>query len=151
MTLLITVAAMLAPAPAVEAPVAAAPPACRPCTYSAHNRRRAYRQRRHARRELVRARRELALAGRYLRWYLRRHRTTTPYRAWLASTRACESGGVYGTNTGNGFFGAYQFTLSSWLAVGGAGYPHLAPPLEQDYRAVRLLRVQGVGAWPVCG
>jgi hypothetical protein len=74
-----------------------------------------------------------------------------PYRGWLASTRRCESGGRYGINTGNGFFGAYQFTLSSWRAVGGWGMPHLAPPIEQDYRAVRLLHVQGRGAWPHCG
>ena len=74
-----------------------------------------------------------------------------PYRGWLRRTRMCESGGNYATNTGNGFFGAYQFTLSSWRAVGGFGMPHNASPLEQDYRAVRLLKVQGRGAWPVCG
>ena len=81
------------------------------------------------------------------RWW----RTTKPYRGWLASTRWCESRGRYAINTGNGFYGAYQFTLSSWRAVGGGGLPHLAEPLEQDYRAVRLLWVQGRGAWPVCG
>ena len=81
-------------------------------------------------------------------------RVTAPYRAWLASTRGCETRGQpdpYRTNTGNGFYGAYQFTLSSWAAVGGRGMPHLASPLEQDYRAVRLLHLQGRGAWPVCG
>lgn len=78
---------------------------------------------------------------------------TAPYRSWLASTRACESGssGSYGANTGNGFFGAYQFTSSSWATAGGSGMPHLAEPLEQDFRAVRLLTIQGRGAWPVCG
>jgi hypothetical protein len=76
---------------------------------------------------------------------------TRPYRGWLARTRACESGGNYRINTGNGFYGAYQFTLSSWAAVGGHGMPNLAEPLEQDYRAVRLLHVQGRGAWPICG
>jgi len=78
-------------------------------------------------------------------------RVTRPHRAWLRSTRMCESGGDYSTNTGNGFYGSYQFTLRSWAAVGGRGFPHLAVPLEQDYRAVRLLFVQGRGAWPVCG
>lgn len=81
------------------------------------------------------------------RWW----RTTQPYRAWLRSTRLCESGGRYSTSTGNGFYGAYQFTLSSWHVVGGRGMPHWAVPLEQDYRAVCLLHVQGRGAWPVCG
>lgn len=78
-------------------------------------------------------------------------RVTRPYSAWLRSTRMCESDGRYTINTGNGFFGAYQFTLSSWRAVGGWGFPHHARPIEQDYRAVRLLHVQGRGAWPVCG
>jgi len=80
-----------------------------------------------------------------------RRRVVRPFRAWLASTRRCESGGNYSTNTGNGFYGAYQFTMSSWHAVGGRGMPHLNEKLEQDYRAVLLRRVQGTGAWPVCG
>jgi Transglycosylase-like domain len=86
----------------------------------------------------------------------RRHRYdwaqyVKPYRSWLRSTRMCESGGNYRTATGNGFWGAYQFTLESWAAVGGHGLPSDAEPLEQDYRAVRLLHLQGRGAWPVCG
>lgn len=78
-------------------------------------------------------------------------RVARPYAGWLRSTRSCESEGRYAINTGNGFYGAYQFTLSSWRAVGGWGYPHNAEPVEQDYRAVRLLHAQGRGAWPVCG
>jgi len=78
-------------------------------------------------------------------------RTARPYRGWLSAVRWCESRGNYATNTGNGFFGAYQFTLPSWWSVGGRVMPHLASPPEQDYRAVRLLWVQGRGAWPVCG
>jgi hypothetical protein len=80
-----------------------------------------------------------------------------PYRAWLGRVGECEDNDDpaagptgYRSNTGNGFFGRYQFTLSSWAAVGGSGRPDLAPPLEQDYRAVRLLQMQGPGAWPVC-
>lgn len=72
-------------------------------------------------------------------------------RTWLRSVRMCESGGDYATNTGNGFYGAYQFTLSSWHAVGGVVRPDLASPGEQDRRALRLRALQGVGAWPVCG
>lgn len=74
-----------------------------------------------------------------------------PHRAWLERVARCESGGDWSTNTGNGFFGGVQFSLTSWYAVGGRGYPHRASKLEQMYRAVRLLRVQGAGAWPVCG
>jgi Transglycosylase-like domain len=80
-----------------------------------------------------------------------RKRMIRPHLAWLASTRRCESGGRYGTATGNGFWGAYQFTISSWRSVGGRGMPHQASKLEQDYRAVLLLYSQGRGAWPVCG
>lgn len=74
-----------------------------------------------------------------------------PYLGWLASVRRCESGGNYSTNTGNGFYGAYQFTLSTWYSVGGRGNPAYASRLEQDYRAVILLKRSGAGQWPVCG
>jgi hypothetical protein len=80
-----------------------------------------------------------------------------PYRAWLNRVGECEDNDNpaagptgYQSNTGNGFFGRYQFTLSSWAAVGGRGRPDLAPPLEQDFRAIRLLHLQGPRAWPVC-
>lgn len=96
----------------------------------------------------VRAKREAARAKRYDNM---RIRFTRPYRAWLYSTRMCESGGNYSTNTGNGFYGAYQFVLSTWHSVGGWGYPHQNEPLEQDYRAVILLKRSGPGQWPVCG
>lgn len=90
----------------------------------------------------------VAKRERHERW----RRVTAPYRPWLRSVRACESGGDYRVIDATGtFFGAYQFTLTSWRAVGGWGMPHEAGPLQQDYRAVRLLRVQGAGAWPVCG
>ena len=41
----------------------------------------------------------------------------------LEAIAACESGGNPGTNTGNGFYGKYQFTLSTWQSVGGSGNP----------------------------
>jgi hypothetical protein len=70
----------------------------------------------------------------------------------LASIRACESGGNYATNTGNGFYGAYQFTLETWQAMGGSGLPSNASPAEQDMRAAKLWNGgAGAGNWPVCG
>lgn len=102
----------------------------------------------HRRAVAIRKRRAERAARRY---DTMRRNYTRPYRGWLYSTRMCESGGRYGISTGNGFYGAYQFTLQSWAAVGGRGMPHLNAPLEQDYRAVRLLHLQGRGAWPVCG
>ena len=63
----------------------------------------------------------------------------------------CESGGNWSINTGNGFYGGLQFQMSSWRAVGGAGYPHHASPYEQSVRAEKLKAIQGLGAWPHCG
>lgn len=62
----------------------------------------------------------------------------------------CESGGNWAINTGNGYYGGLQFTLSSWQAVGGTGYPHHASKAEQIARAERLQAIQGWGAWPAC-
>lgn len=62
----------------------------------------------------------------------------------------CEAGGNWGINTGNGYYGGLQFTLSSWQGVGGSGYPHQASKAEQIARAERLLARQGWGAWPAC-
>lgn len=63
---------------------------------------------------------------------------------------ACESGGNWAINTGNGFYGGLQFTLSSWHAVGGSGYPNEASREEQIARAEILQSRQGWGAWPAC-
>lgn len=63
---------------------------------------------------------------------------------------ACESGGNWSINTGNGFYGGLQFTLSSWQAVGGSGYPHHASKSEQIARGQALQAQQGWGAWPAC-
>jgi LysM repeat protein len=66
------------------------------------------------------------------------------------SLAACESGGNWSINTGNGFYGGLQFTLSSWQAVGGSGYPNQASREEQIYRATILQSRGGWGNWPVC-
>jgi resuscitation-promoting factor RpfA len=63
---------------------------------------------------------------------------------------ACESGGNWATNTGNGFYGGLQFTLSTWESFGGRGMPHHASRGEQIRVAERVLESQGWGAWPAC-
>ncbi|RJO79888.1 resuscitation-promoting factor [Nocardia panacis] len=63
----------------------------------------------------------------------------------------CESGGNWGINTGNGYYGGLQFTQSTWSAHGGAGNPSHASKDEQIRVAENVLNSQGVGAWPVCG
>jgi peptidoglycan hydrolase-like protein with peptidoglycan-binding domain len=71
------------------------------------------------------------------------------YDTWVKLAQ-CESGGNWSINTGNGYYGGLQFALSSWRAVGGSGYPHQAPAVEQMARAEALLDAQGWGAWPTC-
>ncbi|MCW2649277.1 MAG: Transglycosylase domain protein [Mycobacterium sp.] len=63
----------------------------------------------------------------------------------------CESSGNWSTNTGNGFYGGLQFLPSTWNENGGVGFPHRASREEQIRVADRVLRTQGIGAWPVCG
>jgi peptidoglycan hydrolase-like protein with peptidoglycan-binding domain len=65
--------------------------------------------------------------------------------------RGCESSGDYATNTGNGYYGAYQFNLSTWRSVGGRGYPNQASPAEQDRRALILYRMRGWQPWTCAG
>ncbi|GAA1253139.1 hypothetical protein GCM10009609_15590 [Pseudonocardia aurantiaca] len=62
----------------------------------------------------------------------------------------CESSGNWATNTGNGFFGGLQFTLSTWHAFGGVGMPNQASREQQIAVAERVQAGQGWGAWPVC-
>jgi hypothetical protein len=71
--------------------------------------------------------------------------------AYLAAIAACESGGNPATDTGNGFYGKYQFTQQTWESVGGTGNPAAAPEAEQDRRAAQLYAQAGPGQWPVCG
>ena len=66
----------------------------------------------------------------------------------------CESGGNWSINTGNGFYGGLQFTRGTWKAYGGgkyAGTANQASRSEQIAVAEKVLRGQGIGAWPVCG
>jgi nucleoid-associated protein YgaU len=62
----------------------------------------------------------------------------------------CESGGNWSINTGNGYYGGLQFTLSTWQAYGGTGMPNQASPSQQIAVAERVLASQGWGAWPAC-
>jgi peptidoglycan hydrolase-like protein with peptidoglycan-binding domain len=68
--------------------------------------------------------------------------------AWY-QLRMCESSNRYDINTGNGYYGAYQFDLPTWRSVGGSGYPNQASKAEQDYRALILYRMRGWSPW-VC-
>ncbi len=72
---------------------------------------------------------------------------------WTA-VAACESGGNWAINTGNGHYGGLQFAVGTWSGHGGgefASSAHLATREQQIAVAERVLRTQGIGAWPVCG
>ena len=74
-----------------------------------------------------------------------------PTPAQWQALRRCESTETYNIDTGNTFYGAYQFTWDTWETVGGNGNPALAPPAEQDARARLLYSRRGNQPWPICG
>lgn len=61
--------------------------------------------------------------------------------------RDCESGGDYSIDTGNGYYGAYQFDLGTWQSVGGTGLPSDANPATQDALAYQLWQQNGWSPW----
>jgi hypothetical protein len=64
--------------------------------------------------------------------------------------RLCEAGGDYTRNSGNGYYGAYQYNLGTWANYGGYASPHLAPPEVQDAKARITQAARGWSPWPAC-
>ncbi|MET9495048.1 transglycosylase family protein [Streptomyces sp. NPDC006552] len=67
---------------------------------------------------------------------------------------ACESGGNWSINTGNGYYGGLQFSSSTWAAYGGTSYASSADQASKAQQisvAEKVLAAQGKGAWPSCG
>ncbi len=63
----------------------------------------------------------------------------------------CESGGNWAINTGNGYYGGLQFSLSTWRAYGGTGLPSQHSRETQIAIATKLRDASGgYGAWPHC-
>jgi hypothetical protein len=81
----------------------------------------------------------------------KRENANSTASAPLEAIAACESGGNPSANTGNGFYGKYQFTQSTWESVGGTGNPAAASEAEQNRRAALLYAREGSSPWPVCG
>lgn len=75
---------------------------------------------------------------------------TTPLSQQFAELRLCESGGNYADNTGNGYYGAYQFALSTWAGLGYGGLPSQASPATQNQAAEQLQAADGWSPWPAC-
>jgi hypothetical protein len=64
--------------------------------------------------------------------------------------RLCESGNDYAKNTGNGYYGAYQYDISTWNNYGGYSRPDLAPASVQDAKAQADQARRGWSPWPAC-
>ena len=77
------------------------------------------------------------------------HGYTPAGGVWL-QLRECESGDNYAENTGNGYYGAYQFSQQTWSGLGLPSRPDLASPQTQDAAAMKLQAEVGWGAWPAC-
>ena len=69
---------------------------------------------------------------------------------WRALAR-CESGGNPNAVNPAGYYGLYQFSLSTWHAVGGRGNPTDFGYWEQTKRAWILFNGSGRSPWPYCG
>ncbi|WP_270136588.1 resuscitation-promoting factor [Kribbella sp. CA-293567] len=68
---------------------------------------------------------------------------------------ACESGGNWKANTGNGYYGGLQFGHGTWAAYGGTAYAenaHQASKAQQIAIAEKVRAARGgYGDWPHCG
>ena len=69
---------------------------------------------------------------------------------WIALAN-CESGGNPKAVNPAGFYGLYQFSISTWRSVGGKGIPTDYGYWEQTKRAWKLYKTSGRSPWPHCG
>jgi resuscitation-promoting factor RpfB len=76
--------------------------------------------------------------------------SSTPSGSVWDKLAQCESGGNWSINTGNGYYGGLQFSLSTWRAYGGSGMPHQASREQQIAIAKKLQADAGWGSWPAC-
>lgn len=66
----------------------------------------------------------------------------------LARLRSCE--GSYTSNTGNGYYGAYQYDAQTWGGYKGYAVASDAPPAVQDEKAWETYQRRGWQPWPSC-
>ena len=66
----------------------------------------------------------------------------------LARLRSCE--GSYTSNTGNGYYGAYQFDKRTWGNYGGYELASDAPAAVQDEKVWQTYKARGWQPWPTC-
>jgi len=63
------------------------------------------------------------------------------------SVAMCESAGNATVNSGNGYYGLWQFDLATWRSVGGSDLPSSASLDEQIMRARMLYDARGWQPW----
>ncbi|MFJ6380100.1 transglycosylase family protein [Kitasatospora sp. NPDC092039] len=72
---------------------------------------------------------------------------------WDALAR-CESGGRWGADTGNGYYGGLQFDAATWRSNGGLTYAPRADRATREQQiavAEHLAERRGLAPWPACG
>ena len=90
-------------------------------------------------------------------WQIRFNSLPSWQQSWAISTGACESGNSPTIATGNGFYGAHQWMLSTWgsaVRLFGGGWPSMptqASYAHQAYVAVKWMLYTSDEQWPVCG
>ena len=80
---------------------------------------------------------------------------TVPTDSVWDKLAACESGGRWNLNTGNGYYGGLQFSAATWRTASKAvglniEYAHQATREEQIMAATWLQQKSGWGQWPAC-
>jgi len=69
----------------------------------------------------------------------------------LRQIAQCESGGnPRAVSRGGQYRGKFQFSRSTWRAMGGSGDPAKAAESTQDRLAIKLYRRSGLKPWPAC-
>jgi uncharacterized protein YabE (DUF348 family) len=77
-------------------------------------------------------------------------KVTEPVGVW-DKIAACESGGNWHINTGNGYYGGLQFSAATWKSVGGPGLPH-ENSREIQIKYAKILQARsGWGQWGCAG
>jgi len=76
--------------------------------------------------------------------------TSNAASGW-SSVAQCESGGNPSTNTGNGYYGLYQFDQQTWQSLGLSGTANQYSAAQQTAAAEKLYAQRGSSPWPVCG
>lgn len=68
----------------------------------------------------------------------------------MLKLRLCEAGNIYTRNSGNGYYGAYQFNIGTWNNFGGYARADLAPAEVQDAKFMETYNRRGWAPWPAC-